>query len=57
MSSKIVVVGSCNIDLIAYCDIAPSIGQTVLGNDFKKGFGGKGANQVYFYTLNSINLF
>jgi len=42
----IVVVGSCNIDLITYSAVLPLPGQTVLGTDFKKGFGGKGANQA-----------
>ncbi len=42
----VVVVGSCNIDLITYTDKLPREGETIFGTDFKKGFGGKGANQV-----------
>lgn len=43
---KITVVGSCNIDLITYTDVLPKPGETLFGTDFKKGFGGKGANQA-----------
>ena len=42
----IVVVGSTNIDLIAYADRLPEDGETVLGTHFRQGFGGKGANQA-----------
>jgi ribokinase len=42
----ITVVGSCNIDLVAYTKTMPRPGETIIGTDFKKGFGGKGANQV-----------
>ncbi len=43
---KICVVGSCNYDMIAYTDRLPKQGETIMGNDFKMGFGGKGANQA-----------
>lgn len=46
MQGRVVVVGSCNIDLIAYTKTLPKPGETVLGTDFRKGFGGKGANQA-----------
>jgi len=46
MDGKIVVVGSSNMDLITYTSILPKVGETVKGNDFKMGFGGKGANQA-----------
>jgi ribokinase len=42
----IAVVGSCNVDLVAYVDRAPAAGETVLGQRFETGFGGKGANQA-----------
>ena len=42
----IVVVGSTMIDLIAYADRLPEDGETVVGNEFRWGFGGKGANQA-----------
>jgi ribokinase len=43
---SILVVGSTMIDLIAYADVIPEAGQTVVGRDFQMGFGGKGANQA-----------
>ena len=42
----IAVIGSANIDLVAYVDRAPGPGETVLGTRFVQGFGGKGANQA-----------
>jgi ribokinase len=42
----IAVVGSANIDVVAYLDRAPDPGETVLGRRFAQGFGGKGANQA-----------
>ena len=43
---EIVVVGSCNVDLITYTKRFPKVGETIEGTDFKQGFGGKGANQA-----------
>jgi ribokinase len=42
----VAVVGSLNIDLIAYTKRVPSAGETVIGDRFQMGFGGKGANQA-----------
>ena len=42
----IAVVGSLNIDLVAYIARVPSAGETVIGDRFQMGFGGKGANQA-----------
>lgn len=42
----IVVVGSLNIDLVAYAARLPGAGETVIGDRFVMGFGGKGANQA-----------
>jgi ribokinase len=42
----IAVVGSLNIDLVAYASRVPGPGETVLGDRFVMGFGGKGANQA-----------
>jgi ribokinase len=42
----VAVVGSLNIDLIAYTTRVPSAGETVIGERFQMGFGGKGANQA-----------
>ncbi|XP_005102957.1 ribokinase [Aplysia californica] len=41
----VVVVGSCNIDLISYATHLPKEGETITGTKFSTGFGGKGANQ------------
>jgi ribokinase len=43
---KICVVGACNLDLISYVPRLPSMGETLHGNRFLMGFGGKGANQA-----------
>jgi ribokinase len=43
---RIAVVGSLNIDLIAYAARVPAAGETVIGERFQMGFGGKGANQA-----------
>ncbi|XP_071963612.1 ribokinase-like isoform X2 [Antedon mediterranea] len=42
---EVVVVGSCNTDLISYVSRLPKMGETIHGNKFSVGFGGKGANQ------------
>jgi sugar/nucleoside kinase (ribokinase family) len=44
--SGITVIGSSSIDLTCYSEKLPKIGETVLGDDFKQTFGGKGANQA-----------
>jgi len=51
MTSKICVVGSSNIDQIAYVENTPSDGETVFGREYKMGFGGKGANQAVMSGL------
>ncbi len=43
---KIVVVGSTNMDMVAYVDRLPKAGQTVSANSFEMNPGGKGANQA-----------
>jgi ribokinase len=42
----IAVVGSLNIDLVAYVGRVPAAGETVIGDRFVMGYGGKGANQA-----------
>ncbi|HET9803294.1 MAG TPA: ribokinase [Candidatus Acidoferrum sp.] len=42
----VVVVGSINLDFVAFADEIPVPGQTVLGGNFETHFGGKGANQA-----------
>lgn len=44
--TKIVVVGSANMDLIVQAQHVPGPGETILGHDFKTALGGKGANQA-----------
>jgi ribokinase len=43
---QIVVVGSSMVDLIAYASRTPHAGETVQGDNFQTGAGGKGANQA-----------
>ncbi|HEY0828344.1 MAG TPA: ribokinase [Bacilli bacterium] len=45
-SSRIVVVGSLNMDLVVSTDRMPRVGETILGNDIHYLAGGKGANQA-----------
>ena len=51
MSSKICVIGSSNIDQIAYTRNIPADGETLFGDSFQMGFGGKGANQAVMAGL------
>ncbi|MER5219934.1 ribokinase [Streptomyces flaveus] len=44
--TRIVVLGSTNMDLVAYVDKAPQRGETVNGREFRTVPGGKGANQA-----------
>ncbi|MGV9310863.1 ribokinase [Streptomyces sp. NPDC003691] len=44
--TAIVVLGSTNMDLVAYVDRAPRRGETVPGREFRTVPGGKGANQA-----------
>ena len=43
---RILVVGSCNVDMIYNTDIFPQSGETVSGTTFTTAMGGKGANQA-----------
>jgi ribokinase len=45
-SPRIAVVGSANTDLTTFADSFPRPGETIFGNHFDLGFGGKGANQA-----------
>ena len=51
MSSKICVIGSSNIDQIAYTKNIPADGETLFGDSFQMGFGGNGANQAVIAGL------
>src|SRR5271166_6465480 len=43
---RIAVVGSANVDLTTFSDRFPRHGETIFGQRFDLGFGGKGANQA-----------
>jgi ribokinase len=43
---RIAVIGSANIDLTTFNDRFPKAGETIFGQKFDLGFGGKGANQA-----------
>ena len=43
---KICVIGASNLDLISYVPRLPKMGETLHGDRFQMGFGGKGANQA-----------
>ncbi|MEA4839995.1 MAG: ribokinase [Bacteroidales bacterium] len=45
-SKKILVIGSCNTDMVVKSDRLPVPGETVLGGAFMMNPGGKGANQA-----------
>jgi len=48
---KIAVVGSSNMDLVAYVPRLPKPGETIAGSKFQTGYGGKGANQAVMAAL------
>jgi ribokinase len=43
---RIAVVGSANTDLVTFSSVFPRPGETLFGQSFDLGFGGKGANQA-----------
>jgi ribokinase len=44
--TRVCVVGASNIDLISYVPRLPRLGETLHGERFQMGYGGKGANQA-----------
>jgi ribokinase len=54
---RIAVVGSANIDLTTFCDQFPKPGETIFGQKFDLGFGGKGANQAVAARLCGADVF
>ncbi len=46
MAVKVVVLGSANMDMVAFAPKLPAPGETVLGTRFAMACGGKGANQA-----------
>jgi ribokinase len=54
--SLIAVVGSANVDLTTFNDVFPRPGETIFGQKFDLGFGGKGANQAVAAHLCGANV-
>jgi ribokinase len=54
---RIAVVGSANIDLTTFVDRFPKAGETIFGQQFNLGFGGKGANQAVAARLCGADVF
>jgi len=54
---RIAVVGSANIDLTTFTDKFPKPGETIFGQKFDLGFGGKGANQAVAARLCGAEVF
>lgn len=54
---RIAVVGSANIDLVTFSDKFPKPGETIFGDKFDLGFGGKGANQAVAAKLCGADVF
>jgi len=54
---RIAVIGSANIDLTTFADRFPKPGETIFGQKFDLGFGGKGANQAVAARLCGANVF
>ena len=46
MAARVAVVGSINMDLVVTTERLPDAGETILGSDFQRFGGGKGANQA-----------
>lgn len=51
IDASLVVIGSTMIDLVVYTDRVPDAGETIVGQRFEFGFGGKGANQAVMARL------
>jgi ribokinase len=54
---RIAVIGSANIDLTTFSDRFPKAGETIFGQSFDLGFGGKGANQAVASRLCGADVF
>jgi ribokinase len=55
--TRIAVVGSANIDLTTFSNQFPKPGETIFGQKFDLGFGGKGANQAVAARLCGAEVF
>ncbi len=56
-TTRIAVIGSANIDLVTFTDRFPKPGETIFGQKFDLGFGGKGANQAVAAKLCGASVF
>jgi len=54
---RIAVVGSANVDLTTFSEQFPKPGETIFGQKFDLGFGGKGANQAVAARLCGADVF
>jgi ribokinase len=54
---RIAIIGSANIDLTTFADRFPKAGETIFGQKFDLGFGGKGANQAVASRLCGAEVF
>jgi ribokinase len=54
---RIAVVGSANVDLTTFSERFPKPGETIFGQKFDLGFGGKGANQAVAARLCGADVF
>jgi ribokinase len=54
---RIAVVGSANVDLTTFTEKFPKPGETIFGQKFDLGFGGKGANQAVAARLCGAEVF
>jgi ribokinase len=54
---RIAVVGSANVDMTTFAEHFPKPGETIFGQNFDLGFGGKGANQAVAAKLCGAEVF
>jgi len=54
---RIAVVGSANVDMTTFAEHFPKAGETIFGQNFDLGFGGKGANQAVAAKLCGADVF
>ena len=52
---SVIVVGSLNVDLIAYTPHLPKPGETILGSKYEMGCGGKVRLNVSLYVDSGLN--
>ncbi|MEN9324249.1 MAG: hypothetical protein RL414_3 [Actinomycetota bacterium] len=55
-AAHVVVVGSTMIDMLTYAQKIPNAGETLIGDLFVTGFGGKGANQATMARRFGVNV-